>query len=74
MSEKMSASWTAFAKTGNPNVKGQAQWPVYNLSTDVMRNFSYEKETITGLYKDRVAYQILHLREIYLLEGIKDKF
>jgi para-nitrobenzyl esterase len=74
MSEKMSASWTAFAKTGNPNVKGQAQWPIYNLSSDVMRNFSYDKETITGLYKDRVAYQILHLREIYLLEGIKDKF
>lgn len=74
MSEKMSASWAAFAKTGNPNVEGQSNWPTYNLSADVMRNFSYDKETITGLHKDRVAYQAFHLREIYVLEDIKDKF
>jgi len=74
MSEKMSASWAAFAKTGNPNVSGQANWPIYNLNADVMRNFSYKQETITGLLKERVAYQILHLREIYALERVKDAF
>jgi len=74
MSEKMSASWAAFAKTGNPNVGGQANWPIYNLNADVMRNFSYEQETITGLLKERVAYQMLHLREIYALERLKDAF
>lgn len=74
ITEKMSASWAAFAKTGNPNVNGQANWPIYNLKADVMRNFSYDQETITGLYKDRVAYQALHLREIYALERIKDAF
>ncbi len=74
MTEKMSASWAAFAKTGNPNVTGQANWPIYNLNADVMRNFSYGDETITGLLKDRVAYQALHLREIYVLEDLKDKF
>jgi len=74
MSEKMSASWAAFAKTGNPNVSGQANWPIYNLNADVMRNFSYEQETITGLLKERVAYQMLHLREIYALERLKDAF
>ena len=74
MSEKMSASWAAFAKTGNPNVVGQANWPIYNLNADVMRNFSYGQETIAGLFKDRVAYQALHLREIYALERLKDAF
>jgi len=74
MTEKMSSSWAAFAKTGNPNVTGQANWPIYNLNADVMRNFSYDKETITGLFKDRVAYQALHLREIYVAEDVKDKF
>jgi para-nitrobenzyl esterase len=74
MSERLSASWAAFAKTGNPNVSGQANWPIYNLNTDVMRNFSPGSETITGLLKDRVAYQALHLREIYAIERVKDAF
>jgi para-nitrobenzyl esterase len=74
MTEKMSASWAAFAKTGNPNVGGQANWPIYNLNSDVMRNFSDSQETVTGLFKDRVAYQALHLREIYALERLKDTF
>ena len=74
ITEKMSASWAAFAKTGNPNVTGQANWPIYNLKADIMRNFSPSSETITGLFKDRVAYQALHLREIYALERLKDAF
>ena len=74
MSERLSSSWAAFARTGNPNVSGQANWPIYNLNADVMRNFSPGSETITGLLKDRVAYQALHLREIYAIERLKDAF
>jgi para-nitrobenzyl esterase len=74
ITEKMSASWAAFAKTGNPNVSGQANWPIYNLKADIMRNFSPGSETIAGLLKERVAYQALHLREIYALERLKDAF
>ena len=74
ISEKMSASWAAFAKTGNPNVSGQANWPIYTLNTDVMRNFSESGETVTGLLKERIAYHSLHLREIFALEGLKEKF
>ncbi len=75
LSEKMSASWTAFAKTGNPNVGGQAHWPIYSLKSDVMRNFSNNPdETVTGLLKERVDYQMLHLREIFALERLKDAF
>jgi len=74
ISKRMSDSWAAFAKTGNPNVNGQANWPIYRLSADVMRNYSDGQETITGLLKDRVAYQMLHLREIYALERLKNAF
>ena len=73
MSAKMSQSWAAFAKTGNPNVKGQVHWPIYNLRADVMRNFSEDKQTITGLLKERVDYQILHLKEIFAIEYVKEK-
>jgi para-nitrobenzyl esterase len=74
ISKRMSDSWAAFAKTGNPNVNGQANWPIYRLSADVMRNYSDGQETITGLLKDRVAYQMLHLREIYAIERLKNAF
>ena len=74
MSEKMSASWAAFAKTGNPNVEGQANWPIYSLKSDVMRYFGESGETITGLLKERVDYQILHLREMFALERLKAAF
>ena len=74
MSEKMSASWAAFAKTGNPNVEGQANWPTYSLKSDVMRYFGESGETITGLLKERVDYQILHLREMFALERLKAAF
>lgn len=74
LSEKMSASWAAFAKTGNPNVSGQADWPIYSLKSDVMRYFGENGQTITGLLKERVDYQILHLREMYALERLKTAF
>ena len=65
MSDKMSKSWTAFAKTGNPNVSGQANWPIYKAKDDVMRNFSYDKELIQGMLKDRVDYQTLQLKKMF---------
>ncbi len=74
ITKRMSESWAAFAKTGNPNVSGQLSWPIYNMNADVMRNYSDGPETITGLLKDRVAYQMLHLREIYALERLKNAF
>ena len=65
ISEKMAASWAQFAKTGNPNVEGQVNWPIYNLKDDVMRSFSINSETITGMLKGRVDYQQLHLKGLY---------
>ena len=74
MSEKISQSWAAFAKTGNPNVSGQGAWPIYSLKTDIMRNFSSDQDTVKDLFKDRVNYQILRLKEIFAIEFIKDMF
>jgi para-nitrobenzyl esterase len=61
----MAASWAQFAKTGNPNIEGQANWPIYSLKDDVMRNFSPDAETIKGMLKERVDYQLLHLKKLY---------
>lgn len=72
ISDVMSQSWAAFAKTGNPNVKGQVDWPIYSLKDDVMRDFTHDKDTIKYLFKERVDYQILHLKEIFGFEYIKD--
>ncbi len=71
MSEKMSASWAAFAKTGNPNVTGQAEWPIYGLKTDVMRYFSYGPETVVSLLKERLDYQIRDLKSMYGIDSSK---
>jgi len=65
MSEKMSKSWAAFAKTGNPNVSGQANWPIYSLKADEMRLFSYDREIVKDLLKDRVDYQIIALKAMF---------
>ena len=69
MSDKMSKSWAAFAKTGNPNVGGQANWPVYNLKSDVMREFSYDREVVKDLLKAKVDYQIEHMKAIFEIKN-----
>jgi para-nitrobenzyl esterase len=74
LSEKMSASWAAFARTGNPNVPGQANWPTYDLKSDVMRNYADGNQTIQGLLKERLDYHILHLREIYAVQRLEELF
>ena len=66
MSEKMSKSWAAFAKTGNPNVSGQANWPIYSLKADEMRLFSYDREIVKDLLKDRIDYQIKALKAMFV--------
>ena len=30
LADKMSRAWAQFARTGNPNVEGLPEWPVYN--------------------------------------------
>ena len=35
----MNTYWANFAKTGNPNGKGLAEWPVYNSKTNEIIEF-----------------------------------
>jgi para-nitrobenzyl esterase len=66
ISEQMSKSWAAFAKTGNPNVSGQPSWPTYSLKHDVIREFTQDKSgLVKALEEDRVKYQIKALRALY---------
>ena len=69
ISAQIAGAWVAFARTGNPNVAGQVQWPRYSLPDDVMRNFGWGKDaTVRGLKKDRVDYQMKVLKAFY---GVK---
>jgi para-nitrobenzyl esterase len=34
VSESMMGMWAQFARTGNPNVQGQVDWPAYEASAD----------------------------------------
>ncbi|WP_162785498.1 carboxylesterase family protein [Polynucleobacter necessarius] len=70
ISEKMANSWAQFAKIGNLNIEeeGQVNWPIYSLKDEVMRSFSEKGETIKGMLKDRVDYQPLHLKKLYISE------
>jgi para-nitrobenzyl esterase len=33
LAEKVSASWVAFARTGNPNTRALPTWPAYSAAT-----------------------------------------
>lgn len=53
---------------------GQANWPTYDLKSDVMRNYADGNQTIQGLLKERLDYHILHLREIYAVQRLEELF
>jgi len=40
MGEVMNAYWAAFAKSGDPNGDGRAQWPAYTADQDVIMDFT----------------------------------
>ena len=66
MSLQMSKSWASFAKTGNPNYHGKSVWPRYDLSNDVMREFTNGRQgTVKNLDKERVDYQMKFIKALY---------
>lgn len=44
LGDRVSAVWTAFARTGNPNTKGMPEWPAYDLETRATMRFNNESE------------------------------
>jgi para-nitrobenzyl esterase len=66
ISEQLAKSWTAFARTGNPNYGGVETWPRYNMRDDVMREFNEgSRGTVKDLHKARVDYQLQVVKKIY---------
>lgn len=69
MSLQMSKSWASFAKTGNPNYDGNNVWPRYDISNDVMREFTNGRQgTVKNLDKARVDYQMKFIKTFYQIQ------
>lgn len=68
MKDQIAKSWTAFAKTGNPNYGGREIWPRYDMASDTMREFTNGKQgVVKNLNKDRVDYQLKFIKAMYQL-------
>ena len=52
LQDKMSAAWTAFAKTGNPNAKGLPHWPAFTLDQRATMIFNNECKLVNDPYKE----------------------
>jgi para-nitrobenzyl esterase len=52
LSDKMSAAWTAFAKTGNPNVKSLPHWPAFTTGERATMVFNNECKLVNDPYKE----------------------
>ena len=69
MSLQMSKSWASFAKTGNPNYDGKTTWPRYDISNDVMREFTNgSQKTVKNLDRERVDYQMKSIKTLYQMQ------
>ncbi len=51
----MTGYWTQFAKTGNPNGPGLAQWPVYDPKADLVFEIGHEVKLRPTPHVDRFA-------------------
>ena len=52
LSDKMSAAWTAFARTGNPNAKGIPHWPAFTADQRATMVFNDEVKLVNDPYKE----------------------
>jgi para-nitrobenzyl esterase len=51
----MSAAWTNFAKTGNPNGEGVPQWPAWTAADHAVMIFNETSAAATDPFADRLA-------------------
>jgi para-nitrobenzyl esterase len=52
LSDKMSAAWTAFARTGSPNAKGLPHWPAFTADQRATMVFNDEVKLVNDPYKE----------------------
>jgi para-nitrobenzyl esterase len=54
LTEKMTAYWSNFAKTGNPNGDGLPEWPAYSEQTDQWLHLAHDVQPLTSVRKDKL--------------------
>ena len=52
LADKISAAWTAFARTGNPYHAGLPHWPAYETNTRATMIFNNECKVVNDPGKD----------------------
>jgi para-nitrobenzyl esterase len=52
LSDKMSAAWSAFARTGNPNAKGLPHWPAFTADQRATMIFNDECKLVNDPFKE----------------------
>ena len=52
LSDKMSAAWAAFARTGNPNAKGLPHWPAFTADQRATMIFNDECKLVNDPFKE----------------------
>src|SRR4029077_10920364 len=52
LSDKMSRAWVAFARTGNPNYKGLANWPAFTADQRASMILNNECKTVNDPGKE----------------------
>jgi len=52
LSDKMSAAWAAFARTGNPNAKGLPRWPAFTADRRATMIFNDECKLVDDPFKE----------------------
>jgi para-nitrobenzyl esterase len=52
LSDKMSAAWSAFARTGNPSAKGLPHWPAFTADQRATMIFNNECRVVNDPYKE----------------------
>ena len=64
MADKMSRTWTNFARTGNPNVKGLPQWRPYSASDRAVMIFNDQCKLVVDPYpEERMAITDIHMQQ-----------
>ncbi len=56
ISDRMSAYWVRFAKTGNPNPPGKTEWPAYKASSDELLEFGETVAVRKGFRKAQLDF------------------
>lgn len=56
LSQRMTAYWANFPKTGDPNGAGLPLWPAYNTTTEPLVSLDDQIGTVNGYHRAQCAF------------------